>query len=549
MSHYAELPSHIEAGEDQQLPKSERCFTFNQRKGEDSLSQTDTLPESTQPQRQEAILSPANSMLKILHNSETEDDDHAFAMRRATSSSWQPFFEAGFSPRPPEISTFPFPLCMGESDYVIVDKDVLSSTHEGSNVDTSLEIVSNRADRVNGGSNAESILSSSPDMNDTSASPESFRGMSTFPETLDTGLSQTEEFEQISIPSTSDEETIETEQLSSMIPSFIMPRVSVISLDSSKTSDMGGSPVNIQIVGRGGNILMHRLCTYKKTLGNVAFQLEAKPIPSIILWVVDSANCVLPQVEKRPVVPIWVNGEGKNFPILDICTTQYFVCRPFKMKSLNDDLMTLIDFLSCLGKDNALIDSLLYEGRIGSSIPLKGVNLVLIDGAKETGRKLSNSRLFRGSKTKYSGKNRIRKLKGQKCRQQKLKVRLFVGFSFGIVSIALIMIWKGLGVAQERLDAAELVQMQSPRYKQLPIYVSEMNRALSAKYSRYFYEINSQPLLSWQRYVTDWDNFLYLKLDNLADEFDELSHVVAFRGMQIFQRMKLFVENIMGVLD
>lgn len=91
--------------------------------------------------------------------------------------------------------------------------------------------------------------------------------------------------------------------------------------------------------------------------------------------------------------------------------------------------------------------------------------------------------------------------------------------------------------------------MQSPRYKQLPIYVSEMNRALSAKYSRYFYEINSQPLLSWQRYVTDWDNFLYLKLDNLADEFDELSHVVAFRGMQIFQRMKLFVENIMGVLD
>jgi len=567
MSSRSELPSscHRTENRDCQLRQNEIDLESIQDKDNNYSSENNIIPcsqgigasDALPLQRQDSILSAGNSMLKVLHIPGTEIDSTAFSMERATSSSWQPLLnvrtppdlELGFSPRPPAISTFQFPRCVGDSDYVIVDKDVLSSTHEGSSIDNALEIMAGKANRHN--SNAESILSSSPDMEDLQSSRGTFRsgnieetGM--LPRSPDSRLSQTEEFEQISIPSTSDEEMIETDQISNIIPSFIMPKVSVISLDSSKKSETTDNPVNIQIVGRGGNLLIHRLCAYKKTLGNVAFQLKAKPIPNIILWIVDSANCVLPQVEKRPVLPVWINSDGKMFPSVDIGTAQYFVCKPLKMKSLNDDLMTLIDFLSCLGKDHELVDGLLYEGRIGSSMALKSVNLVLI---KSADRKVSSTDVSRVSTGKYSGKSNIRKLKNQRCRQQKLKVRIFVGFSFGIVSVALIVIWKGLGVIQERIDAAEIVQIQAPRFKQLPVYIAEMNRALSTGYSRYLSEINTQPMLSWQRYITDWDNFLYLKMDNLAGEFEELSQIVSFRGLQIFQRLKLFVENIVGIFD
>jgi hypothetical protein len=145
----------------------------------------------------------------------------------------------------------------------------------------------------------------------------------------------------------SDTEVDHTVDSSTIISSFVMPRVSLIDSNSFlQSGEMGGANdrLRVKIVGDLDGILLRRFKSYNKLFKNITFVNETMDASDLILLVITKTNCNIPKICKTPCIPIAV---GKQSPkAVQKIPKTLRICTPITLGSLNDDMISLVDFLN-----------------------------------------------------------------------------------------------------------------------------------------------------------------------------------------------------------
>ncbi|VEU21159.1 DEKNAAC102087 [Brettanomyces naardenensis] len=488
--------------------------TSNRTRSEDSSPSPSTL--SLNAKRSETILSPHSSVLNVLHNPELDIDPpmgspaDLFRNNEFSFTSWQ-----SISPDPLRLGGFPLNSSpnVGSILSSSSDPEERAELNAYDDRDATAQLTSQNANNPSPTSNVVILRPSSP---------------------LD------EDYENISSDLSDENGTLDS---STIIPSFVMPRVSIPTLDS--TTD--NAPLNIQIVGEDNHSLISRLSNYRKTLGNVTFQSSNQPAPKLILIILNQDNYLLPRIVQKPFIPILLESRGASasIPPLDRLSNQYMVCKPLHMRSLSDDLTVLIDFLSGLDRNCALLNRLLDNGRIGYSMKLNTVNSVLIESSSSDFSKAKPIPETASSSSSSSSSDGTRKRRRERD-FEKLRAKLFFGFAFGVVSLTIIVIWRELTSTTPRQSAQELVDSNGGFTRIRTSFISFSEAP--------FYSFSSTPeydpiptkfsgttdLEPWQKYMDEWNDFMFLRLDCIAEEISSL-------GRLLIQRAKLAFLNLLSI--
>ncbi|GMG19926.1 unnamed protein product [Ambrosiozyma monospora] len=266
---------------------------------------------------------------------------------------------------------------------------------------------------------------------------------------------------------TDDEEY--TVDSSTIIPSFVMPRVSIPSLggqpDDATLHPADDGIIKVQVVGSCNQLLVQRLNSYKKTLKNVEFYTSNQLDPHLLLLLVNRENYLLPTLINKPYIPIIIEEGGLNADdILNRLVKGLMICEPIVLKSINDDVVTLIDFLDNLERMDNFQDAIreFLGGPMASSMKLNTVNSIMME-------KSSSSSGFVGRRGSSTSKSTIRKkarsssavvfesdeerFKNSKYNNNKkknskdissLKAKLILGITFGVISLTVVMVWREL---------------------------------------------------------------------------------------------------------
>ncbi|QPG74121.1 hypothetical protein FOA43_001443 [Brettanomyces nanus] len=500
------------------------------KNGAESDPESASASVSGSSRRQESILSPHNSIFKALHNPELDFEvSPTTAIPEFSVSSWQPV--SRLSPDPIRQQQRPF---------------------EG--VDSSFVLLSESP-------NVGSVLSSSSDLDDRSIDDHISSRVTTLHSQRLTATSSLavlrpdEDCESLDMSET-DSSSLSFES-STIIPSFVMPRVSIPSLDVTTNSDsLSVMPLNIQVIGQDNHGLISRLSGYKKTLRHVSFQASNQPSPKLILMIVSQDNYLLPQITKKPFIPILLQTSTEAAISVDKLSSQYMICKPLRLKSIKDDLMVLIDFLSCLDRNCELLTSLLDNGRIGYSMKLNSVNSVLIENSTTSDLSLLCAELKNqsvGTKDPSLVDSDRRQHDGRhdnSSHNQRLRARLFLGFTFGIVSMTLIVIWRELtSVETKNSGAPEIIEKNSRSMgsRIRSTFISFSERPFESKYkSESSFVENVSDI--WQK-LDRWNEFLFLKLDYLAEEIANLGRFFTSEGYLLIQRAKFALLNLLTFVD
>ncbi|GME89683.1 unnamed protein product [Ambrosiozyma monospora] len=149
------------------------------------------------------------------------------------------------------------------------------------------------------------------------------------------------------------------------------------------------------------------------------------------------------------------------------------ICEPIVLKSINDDVVMLIDFLDNLERMDNFQDAIreFLGGPMSSSMKLNTVNSIMME-------KSSSSSGFVGRRGSFASKSTIRKKscsssavifesdEGSKTsnynddKEKKfkdissLKAKLILGITFGVISLTVVMVWRELSA--EFIDSPKL---------------------------------------------------------------------------------------------
>lgn len=246
---------------------------------------------------------------------------------------------------------------------------------------------------------------------------------------------------------TSDSETEmdHTVDSSTIISSFVMPRVSIHSnlnstnnnndhrykqpsISNISTSDtIKRSRLNIRIVGSQNNTLMNRFKSYKKTLTNIDFYITNCEFTDLLILIVDNDNYMLPKITKTPCIPIVLTADA----ILNAEKIPKYLrlCDSIKLNNVNDDLIVLINFLSNINDLNTwrmFLSSLPIKNHMN---PITDINSSLIEFHSE---KLQSDLPFSSIEKSIPSSHNKKPYNGF----------IVAGVTVGILSLGIIFIWK-----------------------------------------------------------------------------------------------------------
>lgn len=189
----------------------------------------------------------------------------------------------------------------------------------------------------------------------------------------------------------SDTELEKTVDSSTIISSFVMPKVSILS-DSNLDSHYLNNRLitRIKIVGDRDGRLLRRFQSYKKTLTNVEFCTSITDVANLIILIVDEDNYMLPRLTKTYCIPI-VLSKSKLYLVKKI-PKNLKLCGPIILKSLDDNLIHLIDFLSNINDANFWKTFVTYieKGIQGQSPSISDLNSSLIGFQSQRNGNLEN---------------------------------------------------------------------------------------------------------------------------------------------------------------
>lgn len=336
------------------------------------------------------------------------------------------------------------------------------------------------------------------------------------------------------LTSDSDPELDHTVDSSTIISSFVMPRVSIHSnlaasqqqqvpshqsTSSSSLSPTYSDPVlvtrsrlNIRIVGDKHNSLMKRFKSYKKTFTNIDFFVTNCESTDLILLVLDDDNYMLPKITKTPCIPITLSKQAletaKKIP-------KYLkLCDPIALNSLDDDLIILVDFLSNIN-DLSTWRMFLSAFPIKSHSPaINDINSSLIEFHSEN-KSGSENFLVSMRRSGYTPKNNK-----DDHNKQPYNTFLIAGVAVGLLSIGIIFVWK-------KLATKEFVQQNST--KQIPNLPYE--------------SIVVDPIDDSKMPL---DQYLFSKLKSIAISIESWGDVVFSQGVFLFQKAKLVLIELLN---
>lgn len=218
---------------------------------------------------------------------------------------------------------------------------------------------------------------------------------------------------------------------SAMIPSFIMPRVSM-SESSSKNTDGAGitsslvaaaaaaaaatttaatvsssnlfendDTLSIKIIGDYNNSITDRLKKYKKLLYNISinekFTINGSNEKDLFIYIFNEHSInklsqnhhknLMNKYINKPILPIIITNKSKQdsivgkFENLKILKKLFFICEPIKLTSFNDDLIELVNFLSNLNTNS--IDNLFRDLKLNENLlNLNQVNSIILENSR-----------------------------------------------------------------------------------------------------------------------------------------------------------------------
>lgn len=333
------------------------------------------------------------------------------------------------------------------------------------------------------------------------------------------------------ITSESDPEVDHTVDSSTIISSFVMPRVSIhsnltasqqqqqlpshqststssLSPTSSNPALISRSRLNIRIVGDRDNSLMSRFQSYKKTFTNIDFFVTNCESTDLILLVLDDDNYMLPKITKTPCIPITLSKQALTTAMK---IPKYLkLCDPIELESLNDDLIILVDFLSN-------INDLGTWRMFLSAFPVKSnqhdindINSSLIEF--HSGNKSGSDASLLSMKKSGHASNKDNN-------KQPYNAFIIAGVAVGLLSIGILFVWK-------KLATKEFVQ-QSPTKQ-----ISDLPYQPIA-------DVNNDSKLSL-------DQYLFSKLRSIAIGIESWGDVVFSQGVFLFQKAKLVLIELLN---
>ncbi|CDK28233.1 unnamed protein product [Kuraishia capsulata CBS 1993] len=363
---------------------------------------------------------------------------------------------------------------------------------------------------ANGFSSWQSISSGSPRLGHKRSSPGSI-------------LSSSDSDEEIIAFDSDDENGDTTSTVKESIPSFIMPRVSM--------SEPEGV-VKVQVLGAQSEALVARLKTYKKKfLKNCEF---TKKDPHLILLIVDNENYVLPKLLNKPFIPILLEDEYRGQDeedFEDLSSRTFFknsmICDPVKLKSIDQDLFGLINFLSNL--DSKTFGSTLTHvskfSLESNAISLSQLNSIVLDQqSSEILRKKAlmrrRSSAARSSTSRYDDDSEDKKTPFTSV--YGLRIKLVVGATIGAVSLTCIWMWKEFTTAMDpncALELKELKELKDLKEPSMNMDISRLGLTLGSCLAQGMHHLESlrEILLSSTFYFLDRTQIAVSHIMRLAD--------------------------------
>jgi hypothetical protein len=316
----------------------------------------------------------------------------------------------------------------------------------------------------------------------------------------------------------SDTEVDRTVDSSTIISSFVMPRVSILSTSNS-LSDQMNAKLNVRIIGDKTNCLMTRFKSYKKIFNNIQFYTNKSEYADLLILIVNSDNYMLPKMTKSPCIPITLNESAilfsKKIP------KHLKLCDPIQLNSLNDDLLTLIDFLSNindlktwrmfltnLSNSNITITNSNINVNVDHINTLTDINSSLI--AFHTEKKLNSSNSIFVSKSIKSF---------DKDESLNKKFYLITGFTVGLLSLGLIILWK-------KLCSKDLLQKSS--------------KELSTTFS-----YASTDLINPNNLEITMEQSIIIKIRDIVEGIESCAQIIFSQSIVILQKARLALSELL----
>lgn len=245
----------------------------------------------------------------------------------------------------------------------------------------------------------------------------------------------------------SDTELENTVDSSTIISSFVMPRVSILATSNEDANNpLSNNKIKVRIVGHNNNILLDRFNSYKKIFNNIHFFTNQSEYSDLIILIVDKDNYMLPKITKSHCIPIILSR--KDIFLTEKIPKSLKLCQPIFLNSLNDDLIVLIDFLNNIDD----LDSwklFLSSSNKNFEASINDTNSSLIEFQHENKSAMDNSTTFSKWFKSINGSASNNHGKGNKDKPNNRLFDLFnpyiaAGVAFGVISIGLIFIWKNI---------------------------------------------------------------------------------------------------------
>lgn len=320
----------------------------------------------------------------------------------------------------------------------------------------------------------------------------------------------------------SDTEEDHTIDSSTILSSFVMPRVSIMSNSiNSQNQSISNDRffINVKIIGDRENCLIKRFKSYKKTFKNIEFSIDKNSFTDLIILIVNNDNYMLPKFLKIPCIPICLS---KNQLILAKQIPKYLkICDPIELNSLNDNLIILINFLSNINnlKDWKLfLSNLTIEDNKQNNINNINSSLIEFLSNENENKILNSSSIFSNvSFTKTLKQNNKNNFSNEKNNNNFFKVSLITSVAVGVISLGLVFIWK-------KLTTKELIQNSTSKHLQELSY-NTLN-------------VNESNLV--------FDQYIFVKLKSITTKIESLGEVVFSGGIMVFQKVKLVLIELLN---
>lgn len=243
------------------------------------------------------------------------------------------------------------------------------------------------------------------------------------------------------------DETKKMTDSSTVISSFVMPKVSIMS-NSGSFRDQSNSFLSVRLFGDKDDILLSRFKRYKKIFNNIKFLSNNHESADLLILIVNKDNYMLPKMTKTPCIPIVLSKE--SFKISYKIPKFLKLCNPIPLKSLNDDLIALINFLDNINDLNTWnmflqnLDSLENEGSNSLTIHDICSSLIELNTDLSSSSNNTHSSLYLSKLRKKPSKDDLGCTKDRKADLPFFNTYVIAGLTVSVVSVGFILIWKRL---------------------------------------------------------------------------------------------------------